>query len=95
MDLTKYAAGKISGKASIVRHGASTVLVSLPDGFDPETGIERPPREQGFQLRDLEAAREAANAQVLAAEEALERAMEALNAVVELVDDAGTALGKK
>lgn len=74
MDIEKYIAGKKSGLSGIELHGDSTLLVKWPDGFDPNTGAPKPPREQGYQPADIAAMKEGAIAAVTAAEDALAKA---------------------
>lgn len=82
MDLTKYT------KGNVTRHGDTTVLVSVPGGFDPQTGKKLPPQEAGFQLPDLHAARDQAVADVEQAEAVLQRVKEVLGTLETLVADA-------
>ena len=60
MDIEKYNAGKAKGLSSVTLHGDSTLLISWPDGFNPSDGSPNPPKEQGFQMADLTAMRQAA-----------------------------------
>jgi hypothetical protein len=80
MNPVLYLAAKAKGKASIVSHGGDTILVSMPAGYDPDTGAALPPKEAGYQRNDIAAMRESAAAHVVEAEAALERARERLAA---------------
>lgn len=87
MDIEKFTMGKQSGTSKIELQGASTLLISWPGGFDPDTGAALPLKEQGFQPTDLEAMRENAARGVVAAEEALAKAQAHLAAFDTLLAD--------
>lgn len=87
MDIEKYIAGKGKGVSGITIQGGSTVLISWPAGFDPETGAAKPPNEQGFQPADISAMRESAAAAVTQAEEALAKAQARVAAFDALVSE--------
>ena len=71
MDPILYLAAKAKGQASITPQGETTLLVSVPGGYSPETGDPKPPIERGYQPQDLIAMRETALVAVDKAEEAL------------------------
>lgn len=87
MDIDKYIAGKATGASKVERHGETTLLVSWPGGFDPETGKALAPKEQGFQPADLDAMRESAAQAVSTAEEAFTKAQARLAGFDELLAD--------
>jgi len=63
MDAVKYLAAKAKGQASIISHvvpGNETVLVSMPDGWNSETGEPNPPKEEGLQCSSFHEAHKAA-----------------------------------
>lgn len=95
MDLSKYAAGKASGDSSVALQGSTTLLVRVPGGFDPESGVKRPSVEQGFQRADLAKAREAAADAVTAAQAEVTKAQAHLASCDVLLADADEALSRK
>ena len=63
MDAVQYLAAKAKGQASIISHvteGNETVLVSMPDGYDPATGDPKPLKEEGMQRSQFHEAHAAA-----------------------------------
>lgn len=92
MDIEKYTAGKKTGISGIELHEPTTLLVRWPDGFDPETGEPMPPKEQGYQLADIEAMAKAAQEAITAAEDALIKAQDRALMFDGLVADAQGAL---
>lgn len=80
MDIDKYIAGKQTGVSKIELYGQTTLLVTVPGGFDADTGAALSPKEQGFQPADLEAMRENAAQAVVTAKEALAKAQARLAA---------------
>lgn len=78
MDIDKYIAGKVSGVSKIERHGESTLLITVPGGFDADTGAPKAPVEQGYQPDDLDAMEAHAAQGVEAAQKALAEAEQRL-----------------
>lgn len=70
MDALRYVKGK-GGDSRIERHGKTTILITMPGGFDPDTGAPKEPIQQGFQRADIAALVAAGNAAVAEAEKAL------------------------
>lgn len=66
MDIEKY--------TKIELQGMSTLLITAPGGFDPETGAALPPKDQGFQPDTLKDMRKSAVDAVIATQEALAKA---------------------
>lgn len=87
MDIDKFIAGKATGASKVELHGETTLLISWPGGFDPDTGAALPPKEQGFQPADIYAMRNSAAQSVETAENALNAARTRLSAFDELLAD--------
>lgn len=87
MDALKYLAARAKGQASMVSHGAETILVSVPDGFDPETGEPKPNRDTGYQRADIENMANAAFKAVEDAQAALDKAIATQDAFFEIMDE--------
>lgn len=88
MDIDKYIAGKAAGISKVQLHGDTTLLLTVPGGFDPDTGAPLPAKEQGYQLADLDAMRESAVKGVTDAEDALAKAQARVAAFDVLLNDA-------
>lgn len=90
MNPKTYLAAKVKGAASIVKHAGDTVLISMPGGYDQETGEPVGTKEIGMQRKDVDAMRAAAAMDVETAEAALATAQEmlaAFDAVLAEIDE--------
>lgn len=95
MDIDKYLAGKASGVSKIALQGKGTLLITWPDGYDPDTGAALPPKEQGFQRDDLVAMHKSAVQAVTDAESALAKARARRDGLTALLLEAKAALEAK
>lgn len=80
MDPITYLAAKSKGAAAIKAMDKTTVLITLPGGFDQRTGEPLPPVDKGYQRADFTAMREGAQKSLDAATQAVIDAQAALDA---------------